>query len=394
VLFRSVEPDSPPADFPVGSVAVCRFASPQLSPIVRRAAAIITDIGSPTGHLATIVREYRTPAIFGAGDATRLLPEGLTVTVDAEEKRVYAGIIHGLLNLQTTKEEPDADVPEMRLLRRLLAWIAPIDLVDPDSSDFAAENCRTFHDILRFCHEKAVEALIGRHEAPGGLQSLKQSLLLQNSLPIKIHIIDLGNGILPQAEPGSVRIEEVRSRPFRALLAGLLTLGAWDREPAPFGLRDLMAGMTRPLAALTQPPEYSGLNLALVAENYCNLSLRLGYHFNVIDSYISPNPDDNYIYFRFVGGMAEESKRRRRVELLAGILTGLHFRTKQKGDLLVAKAKMLAPEHMDLILARLGELIAFSRQLDVRMADDEAIERFFTLFLSRVRETRANGEGR
>ena len=42
----SVTSDTVPEDFPVNSIAVCRYASPQLSEVVRRAAAVITDIGS------------------------------------------------------------------------------------------------------------------------------------------------------------------------------------------------------------------------------------------------------------------------------------------------------------------------------------------------------------
>jgi pyruvate,water dikinase len=142
--------------------------------------------------------------------------------------------------------------------------------------------------------------------------------------------------------------------------------------------------MTRPLAMLTQAPEYSGVNLAIVAENYCNLSLRLGYHFNVIDAYVSPAPGDNYIYFRFVGGLAEEKKRRRRVARAADILAGLHFRVEVKGDL--HRQGRCLPLPSRAILTRLGELVAFTRQLDVRLADDGAVEEFFSRFLEQSRE--------
>lgn len=379
-----VETDTVPEDFPIGAVAVSRYASPRLSGIVRRAAAIITEIGSPAGHLASIAREYRTPAIFGAGEASRCLVDGLEVTVDAEARRVYAGMVQGLVALQAAREKPEADWPEMRLLRRLLHWIAPITLTDPESPDFAPGNCQTLHDILRFCHEKAVDTLINLHTGPGAINTAA-SRPLTTSIPIGIRLFDLGGGLWPTSDASAaVRVEDVRSRPLRALLAGLLREGAWDREPMALGLKDIMAGMTRPLAMLTHP-EYGGLNLALVAENYCNLSLRLGYHFNVIDAYVSSNPDDNYIYFRFVGGLAEEKKRRRRVALIADILTGLNFKVEVKGDLLIAKARMLAPVHLDAILTRLGELVAFTRQLDVRLADDETVEEFFSRFLEQTR---------
>ena len=378
-----VTADTKPEDFPVNAIAVCRYASPQISEIVRRAAAVITDIGSPTGHLATIAREFRTPALFGTGIATEVLTAGMEVTVDVEEKKVYSGIIPGLLSLKLTQDEPLAGYPEMRLLRRLLRLAAPLNLQDPAAPEFRQENCRTFHDILRFCHEKAVETLIALHSSDDiGLRQ-ERGKILAIPIPIKLRVIDLGGGTA-EINQNEFKAADILSRPFNALLRGMLNQEAWNREPVPFGFKDLMASITRPLGTLAPGQHYTGENLAIIAENYCNLSLRLGYHFNVIDAYLDEDPDDNYIYFRFVGGMAEEQKRGRRLELIAKILASLHFKIERQGDLLVGKAKMLAAEHMESILISLGELVAFTRQLDVRMADDAAVESLFAQFLSRT----------
>ncbi|MGW8287184.1 MAG: PEP/pyruvate-binding domain-containing protein [Desulfobulbales bacterium] len=375
-----VTPDTSPENFHVNSIAVCQYASPQISEIVRRAAAIITDIGSPTGHLATIAREFRTPALFGTGIATSVLTEGMEVTVDVEEKKVYGAIIPGLLSLKQAQDEPLADFPEMRILRRLLRLVAPLTLQDPADPDFQAKNCRTFHDILRFCHEKAVETLIALHSSAEMTGRKGSGRLLDISIPIKIRVIDLGGGV---AENNKEQLTpaDIISQPFNAILHGMLNQEAWSREPVPFGFKDLMTSMTSPMKFFSQG-HYTGDNLAIIAENYCNLSLRLGYHFNVIDTYLDNDPDDNYIYFRFVGGMAETQKRNRRIELIARILSSLHFKTERQGDLLVGKAKMLSAEHMTTILTSLGELIAFTRQLDVRMVDDATVENLFSQFLT------------
>jgi pyruvate,water dikinase len=55
-----------------------------------------------------------------------------------------------------------------------------------------------------------------------------------------------------------------------------------------------------------------------------------------------------------------------------------------KGDLVLGKVKMLEHNHMESILVHLGELVAFTRQMDVRMADDETVSRYFNDFLDRV----------
>lgn len=378
-----VTPDSDPADFPVGGIAVAHQASPRLSPIVRKAAAIITDIGSPTGHLATIAREYRTPALFGTGIASEILTPGREITIDVESREVYDGCIEGLVLSESGVAEIHLQSAEVRTLRRLLRWIAPLNLFDPAAPDFTPENCRTLHDLIRFCHEKAMENLIRLHEE-GRMLARVPSLPLQAPLPIRIRIIDLDGGLEPDGERTEVRLEQVRSRPFAALLAGLLRDRAWDREPVPFAFRDLMGSLSRPLSQLVNPPTYEGDNLAIIAADYVNLSLRLGYHFNVIDAFLSEEAEDNYIYFRFVGGFAEDLKRRRRLELIGMVLASLHFKVEHQGDLLVGKAKILTPAEMIETLGHLGELVGFTRQLDVLMVDEAAVEYYYQRYLEQL----------
>jgi len=387
-----VDQDTDPEQFPVGAIAVARFPSPQLSPIVWRAAAMITEIGGPTGHLATIAREYRTPALFGTGDAIKLLAEGAEVTVDVENKQVYQGIIEGLVRLHGAEEDDYRTSQELRILRRILRWVAPITLADPTSAGFKAENCHTFHDILRFAHEKAIDALIHFHADKSGSQE-ELSRPVQLPIPLKLRVIDLGSGLKPEApQRGAISMEMLNSRPLNAILQGFLKDDQGGKEPAALGFRDILSGISKPLALLTGP-DYPGDNLGIIADYYCNLCLRLGYHLNVVDAYMSPDPDNNYIYFRFAGGMAEKAKREWRARLISAILSGLYFKVERTGDLVIAKARNLDTPRMERVLGRLGELISFTRQLDVRMRDEAAIERFFQRFLASVKQDQAGEDG-
>ncbi|MFZ5775237.1 MAG: PEP/pyruvate-binding domain-containing protein [Thermodesulfobacteriota bacterium] len=380
-----VDANTDPEHFPVGAIAVARFPSPQLSPIVWRAAGIITDSGGPTGHLATIAREYRTPALFGTGDATRLLADGAEVTVDVENKLVYQGIIDGLVRMQAAEQDAYRASTELRILRRILRWVAPITLADPAAPEFRAENCRTLHDILRFAHEKSIDALIHFHEEKQGLEK-KESRPLRLPIPLKLRLIDIGAGIRPEAPArGEIPMEMLNCRPLSAILSGFLKETEAEREPASFGFRDLLSGMTKPMALLGGA-SYPGDNLGIIAEHYCNLCLRLGYHVNVVDAHMSTDPDNNSIYFRFAGGMAEKAKREWRARLISAILAGLYFKVERTGDLVIGKARNLDLGQMERVLIRLGELISFTRQLDVRMRDEAAIEKFFHRFLDAIRE--------
>ena len=380
-----VDPDGDLESVPVGAIVVSKYAHPRLSRVLRKAGAIITDVGSSTGHLATIAREYRVPAIFGTGKATSLLKEGMEVTVDADERRVYLGIIEELVEVEASQDWEYMEEPEIKALRRILSYVAPLYMLDPASEDFVPEKCRTIHDIIHFSHIKAVESIIEQFSSVKNLKD-ERAMELKADLPIKIMIVDIGGGVEAPGDSSLVEVSQVRSRPLKALLKGLLKQEAWDKEPAPFAIGDLFSSMTRPVSMLTNPPEYTGQNLAIVGEDYMNLSLLLGYHFNVIDSFVSDEPDKNYIYFRFAGGFAEESKRRKRAELIKWILESMAFKTEVRKDVVIGKLKGLEEYNLVRVLQHIGELIAFTRQLDVRMADEQAVERFYSSFLDLCRE--------
>ncbi|MGH7615941.1 MAG: PEP/pyruvate-binding domain-containing protein, partial [Gemmatimonadaceae bacterium] len=63
-----------------GEILVTRMTSPDWVPIMRRAAAIVTDSGGMTSHAAIVARELGLPCIVGAHDATRVLHTGTVVT--------------------------------------------------------------------------------------------------------------------------------------------------------------------------------------------------------------------------------------------------------------------------------------------------------------------------
>jgi pyruvate,water dikinase len=74
-----------------GEVLVTRMTSPDWVPIMRRAAAIVTDAGGMTSHAAIVARELGLPCIVGAHDATRVLSTGAAVTVDGSSGTVSEG---------------------------------------------------------------------------------------------------------------------------------------------------------------------------------------------------------------------------------------------------------------------------------------------------------------
>ena len=60
-------------NFPAGGVLVARHTSTKYVTVMPQTAAIITDAGSPTGHMALLAREFQVPTILNTGNATQLL---------------------------------------------------------------------------------------------------------------------------------------------------------------------------------------------------------------------------------------------------------------------------------------------------------------------------------
>lgn len=76
-----------------GEVLVTTMTAPDWVPIMRRAAAIITDAGGMTSHAAIVSRELGIPCIVGTKEATKVLKDGMVVTVNAREGTVVAGAL-------------------------------------------------------------------------------------------------------------------------------------------------------------------------------------------------------------------------------------------------------------------------------------------------------------
>ena len=69
-------------DLQDGEILVASLTAPAWTPLFTRAAAVVTDVGSPAAHASIIAREYGIPAVVGCGDATARLTTGMRVTVD------------------------------------------------------------------------------------------------------------------------------------------------------------------------------------------------------------------------------------------------------------------------------------------------------------------------
>ncbi|WBF66188.1 hypothetical protein LN040_10655 [Desulfovibrio subterraneus] len=370
-----------PQDFPAGSIAVTQTASPRLTPILQRASAIVCENGTIAGHLATVARELRLPAIFGVDNVFTRLPEGVEVTMDAGETTIYKGVLTALLQFSTAGADLYPTAPEYHTLRRLLRFIAPLHLVNPEAPEFSPAGCRTFHDLIHYCHEKAVDELAHFQERRPGLGAIR-TRRMHLGRPMDLRVLDISGGLVEDVADHPTR-DDVVSDPFTAFLEGLLRDEAWDIGPVSLGLRDVINSMPLSMSLLSANANTLGENLAIVSRDYVNLSLRLGYHFSVVDAYLGPDRNRNHVYFRFAGGLADPERRNRRAKFLRNVLEDMGFKVVLNGDLVVASLKQEEPATMRGALLVLGALTAYSRQRDTALYSDADMHALYDDFAAR-----------
>ncbi|MEO8134002.1 MAG: phosphoenolpyruvate synthase [Betaproteobacteria bacterium] len=107
-----------------GDILVTDMTDPDWEPVMKRAAAIVTNRGGRTCHAAIIARELGVPAVVGCGDATSVLSEGQEVTVSCAEGdtgSIYEGLLpilrseveHGQMPVSPVKITMNVGNPEL-----------------------------------------------------------------------------------------------------------------------------------------------------------------------------------------------------------------------------------------------------------------------------------------
>jgi|MudIll2142460700_1097286.scaffolds.fasta_scaffold21958_2 pyruvate,water dikinase len=369
---------------PKGAVLVSRYDSSSFVRIMPYLAAIVTDVGTPTSHMASLCREFRIPTIVNTGEATELLSHGQEVTVtvgDEGDTAVYEGVIGELENRADIYSATMEQAYEFRKKRYILRYIVPLNFVDPSIDQFLPERCKTLHDVLRFIHEKSLMELVDKARYGNTMIKEHAAVKLELPIPAGIIVIDIGGGLNSTAGTEHASFEQIASLPLRAVIKGMLHPGVWHAEAVSLKVNDFLSSMMRVPDIAFQRNDYVGYNVAVASAEYTNLSLKFGYHFTVIDCYCSETARNNHLYFRFVGGATDITKRSRRVQLIAEILKGYGLTIEMKGDLIIGRIGNVRRDAMEVLLEQIGRLLAYTRQLDAVMNDDLAVERYVGNFL-------------
>lgn len=373
-----VEADTRLEDLPPGAVVVTRRPAIRLVLVMNRISAILTEVGSPTDHMTILAREFQVPTLVEVRGALRALRPGQMVTVDADNARVYNGIVTEVLKRRRLRPELWQQDELYRRLRNIVAKVVPLHLLDPTAPEFSPAHCRSLHDVTRFCHEKAMDAMFAL-EADQAVQA-KGVRRLVSDLPLNLYILDLGGGVRPDAA-GELREEDIVSRPFQALLRGLRHPQVRWAGTVAADLKGFISVWANTMYDLGKADTaLGGKSFALITDCYLNFHSRLGYHFGLVDAYLSEHQDDNYITFQFKGGAASVDRRERRVKLLQKILEDLGFTVQVQGDVVQARLVKYSLPETESMLEFVGLLMVFCRQLDLALTSDALVERCYQAF--------------
>lgn len=153
--------------FEPGAVLVTTMTDPDWVPIMKKAAAIVTDHGGRTSHAAIVSRELGLPAIVGTGIGTEVLEDGMEITVscaEGDEGRVYSGIADVAVEETDLSEIPATKTKVMINLANPSAafrwWRLPTDGVGLARMEFIVSNHIKVHPMALVRYDRVEDKAV------------------------------------------------------------------------------------------------------------------------------------------------------------------------------------------------------------------------------------------
>ncbi len=187
-------------------ILVAPMTNPDWLPAIRRAAALVTESGGMTCHAAIVARELSVPCVVGARDATTVLHDGQTVTVDGARGTVTAG---DRAPRVATVEQPPTAVGGGETTGTKIY----VNLAIPDTAETVAASGVDGVGLLR-AEFLLTQALSGRH--PRDLIARGEQAGLVDAMVASIGRIASAFG----TRPVIYRATDFRSNEFRGLRGG------------------------------------------------------------------------------------------------------------------------------------------------------------------------------
>ena len=207
-----------------GDVLVTDMTDPNWEPVMKKAAAIVTNRGGRTCHAAIIARELGIPAIVGCGHATSALQEGESVTVSCAEGDT-GFVYHGALPFEIVTQS-DTPLPALpvKLMLNLGNPTLAFELSQLPSAGVGLARLEFIINNLIGIHPKAV---LEYHKLPGKLHEAVKLLAAGYADPVEFYVEKITEGVATIAaafwpRKVIVRLSDFKSNEYRKLLGGEL----------------------------------------------------------------------------------------------------------------------------------------------------------------------------
>jgi len=367
----SVEAVFDAKDIPRGSVLLVHNLHPSLVRILDQVAAVVSRTGSRGSHFASVAREFGLPVVVGETVTFDTFASGRRIIVDADRGRILAGCPTSLaLGKGFRGRIPDR-------LEKVMPHISPLSLTDPDSPNFRPDKAKSFHDLVRFMHEKGVAEMFALVDRGG--KNLSGAVKLKSELPLSMYILDLGGGFFEHAAGQSeITPNDFKSQLLTFFWRGLSDPGVkWSKRLTHMDWEEF----DRVSGGLFIKEAKFLASYVVVSDCYLHGMIRFGYHFSVIDSYCGPRPENNYIRFRFKGGGAAMDQRVLRLEFIFRVLDQFGFSISIKGDLLDARYSRNEEKETLKRLAEIGYIMGFTKLMDMGLTDLSQVDGWVEEFL-------------
>jgi pyruvate,water dikinase len=360
--------------FPEHGILLTEFDSAEWCSLLDRAAAVVAVRGTAASRLAGMCRELGIPALFGLPGILESAQKFPEITVFAETGAVYPGRIEeppGTANRTPNRMHAS---PLHELLKKIAQLALPLTLV-PDTPGFTAANCVTFHDIGRYCAERASEAVF--RFGSDKTHSARRVKQLMAEVAKQFWVINLDDAFPEDIQGPYIPLARIDCEAMQALWQGM-NAKVWEGPP-PVDGRGFIAVLFESTAnphmdPASQSTFFTEKNYFLVSRRYCGLHSRFGFHFVAVDIVAGERRRENHVVFILRGGAADLARRIRRVEFAGDILREFGFSVSLRNDSLHARAENLSSPKI-LRLARVaGYLAIHTRQLDMIMADERQTE--------------------
>jgi pyruvate,water dikinase len=362
-FFPSVQQD--PDSVPLNAILIVENIPASLILLLPRCSGVIATHGSVASHFSTICRELGIPLIVGAAEIKEKIRPREQITMDAAHRNIYLGSDE-LPSLFPKASSTRKNHPYFQRLQAILDFITPLSVLDPESDDFRPDGCRSFHDIVRFAHEKGVQAMFAIGSSGSRRGRRKQ---LKTDLPFDLYLINVDETETVSGD--MITIDQVISAPFQALWRGLTHPSITWGDHRYYDWKQYDRGAMTDGFVFADKTESASYGVC--AADYLNLNIRFGYHFTVVDTLCGENSEQNYCSIRFAGGGGTVEGRYFRLQYLETILRRLGFAVNAKTDLLDARIETLPIDQMSQCLITLGRMLGTSKLMDMVLKDKESV---------------------